>query len=471
MNPESQPAINVSDWNGPDDPDNPHNWPKWQRLHHAIAPALLGFAVTFGTSVFSPAIPDVMRAFAVSRTVALLGITTYTLGLAFGPIITAPLSEGHGRKIVYLVSSPIFMLFTLGAGFSRSLPSLLICRLLAGMAGSPSLAVGAGTNADLFVPHKRAVATSMFLAAPFTGPVLGPVIGGFLAQYKTWPWTQWVQIFITLIATLVALPMKETYKPIILKKRARKHGLKMPDAPKGAKMKTAIVVKVVRPLHMLVAELPVLLFSLYTSFAFGTLFLFFAAFPFIFTRAPYAFSPSQSGLTFLSIGIGIALGVGTAVVVDKVMYQPRYQKALAAGNGYVAPEQRLYCAMMGSFGMVAGLFWFGWMSAQGRHWAVCLVGAVPFAWGNICVFTSTALYLVDVYGPQNGASAMAANGVLRYSFGAVFPLFTVQMYQGLGIGWATSLLGFVAVLLLPIPWVFFKWGPSIRAKSKYLTAG
>ena len=40
--------------------------------------------------------------------------------------------------------------------------------------------------------------------------------------------------------------------------------------------------------------------------------------------------------------------------------------------------------------------------------------------------TSAALYLVDVYGPLNGASAMAANGVSRYTLGAVFPLFTVQ---------------------------------------------
>lgn len=39
------PEINVSDWNGPDDPDNPYNWSKGRRLHHAIAPALLGFAV------------------------------------------------------------------------------------------------------------------------------------------------------------------------------------------------------------------------------------------------------------------------------------------------------------------------------------------------------------------------------------------------------------------------------------------
>jgi hypothetical protein len=94
--------------------------------------------------------------------------------------------------------------------------------------------------------------------------------------------------------------------------------------------------------------------------------------------------------------------------------------------------------------------------------------------------------MLDVYGPLNGASAMAANGVSRYTFGAVFPLFAVQsklpvvhttmrtvlltlspVYETLGIGWATSLLGFLALLMLPIPFVFFKYGAAIRSKSKY----
>jgi MFS family permease len=45
---------------------------------------------TFGTSVYTPALAEIMAEFNVSRTVALIGITVYTLGLAFGPIISAP---------------------------------------------------------------------------------------------------------------------------------------------------------------------------------------------------------------------------------------------------------------------------------------------------------------------------------------------------------------------------------------------
>jgi MFS family permease len=114
-----------------------------------------------------------MRDFNVSRTAALVGVTVYTLGLALGPVISAPLSETHGRKIVYLTSIPISMLFTLGAGFSKSFASLIVCRFFAGTAGSPPLAVGAGTNADLWLPHQRAAVTSVFLAAPFLGPSIG----------------------------------------------------------------------------------------------------------------------------------------------------------------------------------------------------------------------------------------------------------------------------------------------------------
>jgi MFS family permease len=128
---------------------------------------------TFGTSVYTPALIDIMNDFNVSRTAALIGISVYTLGLAFGPILSAPLSEKYGRKIVYLLSSPIFMLFTLGAGFSKTFASLIVCRFFAGFMGSPALAVGAGSTADLFPAHQRAKITAVFLMAPFAGPSLG----------------------------------------------------------------------------------------------------------------------------------------------------------------------------------------------------------------------------------------------------------------------------------------------------------
>lgn len=233
-----------------------------------------------------------------------------------------------------------------------------------------------------------------------------PVVGGFAAQYLGWRWTQWCMIFVTLAVYVVALPMKETYKPIILARRAKKAGLdtKPMGGPGTAAVKRAVIIGLFRPMHMLVTEVsiltadvkgltnveqPVVFFlSLYTAFAFGVLFLFFAAFPFIFTRPPYSFSTSESGLTFLAIGLGVLFGGFTGVLIDHFMYQTQHRAALARGETHAAPEHRLYNAMMGSGGILVGLFWVGWSAERGAHWALVLAGSVPFAWGNICLFVS-----------------------------------------------------------------------------------
>jgi hypothetical protein len=65
------------------------------------------------------------------------------------------------------------------------------------------------------------------------------------------------------------------------------------------------------------------------------------------------------------------------------------------------------------------------------------------------------------------ASALAGNTVVRSLFGAGFPLFATQMFETLGNQWAASLLGFIALLMMPIPFVLMKFGPRLRKHSKY----
>lgn len=90
-----------------------------------------------------------------------------------------------------------------------------------------------------------------------------------------------------------------------------------------------------------------------------------------------------------------------------------------------------------------------------------------FTCGNILVFASAALYLTDCYGATYGASAWASNTFIRYLFAFAFPLFAVQMYEGLGVGWATSLLGFASFVLAFIPFVLAKYGAKLRSRSSY----
>lgn len=76
-------------------------------------------------------------------------------------------------------------------------------------------------------------------------------------------------------------------------------------------------------------------------------------------------------------------------------------------------------------------------------------------------------YLIDVYQAINRASAVAANGLLRYTLSGIFPLFILRMYKNLSINRATSLLAFIAVALMPVPWILFKFGKQIRERSAY----
>ncbi|KAG8939066.1 hypothetical protein FRC03_006593 [Tulasnella sp. 419] len=65
---------------------------------------------------------------------------------------------------------------------------MLAFRFLAGLGGSAPLAIGGGTIGDLFTPENRGKALSVYTLAPLTGPALGPVMGGWIAQNTSWRW-------------------------------------------------------------------------------------------------------------------------------------------------------------------------------------------------------------------------------------------------------------------------------------------
>jgi DHA1 family multidrug resistance protein-like MFS transporter len=67
----------------------------------------------------------------------------------------------------------------------------------------------------------------------------------------------------------------------------------------------------------------------------------------------------------------------------------------------------------------------------------------------------------------SAASVFAANTIIRSAVGAAFPLFAKQMFQNLGVQWAGTLLGCLALIMVPIPLAFIKIGPILRKKSKF----
>lgn len=144
----------------------------------------------------------------------------------------------------------------------------------------------------------------------------------------------------------------------------------------------------------------------------------------------------------------------------RVYQEPRFSK-----TGDIAPEERLPPAVVGSVFIPICLFWFGWSSREGVHWIVPIIGSALFPLGAVLLFNALLLYQGDAY-PKYVGSVLAGNDLVRGVFGFGFPLFATAMFKTIGIDWGCSLLGFLSVLFVPIPVIFWKYGKRIRMASR-----
>lgn len=294
------------------------------------------------------------------------------------------------------------MLATVGSALSPNAASLSILRFIAGAAGAPCFAVSAGTAADIWdMEHGGGLAVVAITQAGFLGPTIGPLVGGYIMKNRgDWRWTMWV-LLITIAPILVSvLFSRETSRKQILARRSKLAGNTAKAPLSWNKAKALVTVVLFRPLRMLFTEPIVASITVYNAFVFGELFAFFASYPYVFTRV-YGFSSAEVGLAFIGVLVGTVFGVLTFMVVDKTLYAKAKRLAV---DGKPAPEERLYTSMMGSFGISASLFWFGWTARSDVHWMVPIAAGLPFGWGMVCVFVSPIIESILGCDGTNGHS-------------------------------------------------------------------
>lgn len=176
----------------------------------------------------------------------------------------------------------------------------------------------------------------------------------------------------------------------------------------------------------------------------------------------HGFTPGIGGLPYFGMIVGM-LFAGIFIALT----QPSYNRKLAANNGVPLPEWRLPPAIIGGVAFAGGLFWFGWSGYRADiHWIVPTLSGLLTGFGLLSIFLQSLNYLVDAY-LMFAASAIAANTFLRSLAGAGFPLFATYMFESLGVNWAGTLLGCVALALVPIPVIFYIYGARIRKRSAY----
>ncbi|GAT22985.1 bicyclomycin resistance protein [Aspergillus luchuensis] len=188
-----------------------------------------------------------------------------------------------------------------------------------------------------------------------------------------------------------------------------------------------------------------------------------AVYPIVFEEVR-GYSPVIASLPFLGILVGTACAVGITFA-----YRTRYAKAVMDNGGKAVPEARLPPLVLGVIFLPTGLFWLGWTAAPKFSWVLPTVGGVFVGAGHNIIFQQCINYLIDTYGPY-AASAISANTMLRSFVAAGLPLAAKPMFHNLGVGPAASLMGGIACLAFPIPFVFMKYGRTLREKSKFAPA-
>ncbi|KAH8885383.1 MFS general substrate transporter [Thozetella sp. PMI_491] len=449
---EQEPDPDLITWYGPDDKDNPQNW-SLARKFLITGIWVYGNLVTcIASSIFSSGGGLIASEFQVSPTVVALGMSLFLLGYAVGPPIWGPMSERFGRRWPMLIGMALFTIFCVPVAVGRNIETLLIGRFLTGVFGVAPPSLAGGGMVDIWNPVQRGIALASCIGTIFGSPILAPLMGNFIAASPLgWRWTQWLSCIMSGSCTVVVfLLLPEIFAPAILQARAkslRKSGSNpnartVFDSRQKVDFLAVAQSYLFRPFVLLATE-PILdLITVYQAFIYGILYLVFVSYPIAFREVRH-WALGVSALPYLGMLVGVILGALTVVWYTKT----RFMDLVRRNGGKVVPEQRLPVMICGGCLLPVGLFIFAWTSRPDIHWIGMVLGSVLVGMGMYMVFVQCLTYLVDVF------------------FGAAFPLFGPYMYHNLGVAWATSVLGFISIAMLPIPFLFYWYGSRIRSWS------
>ncbi|GAA6049690.1 hypothetical protein JCM3770_004410 [Rhodotorula araucariae] len=459
-----------------DDQLNPYCWSNRKRNFVTFEIALMTTVVYIGSAIYTPSEVGLMEEYGVAQVVTVLGLSLFILGYAIGPMFLSPLQETPhlGRSPVYFAGLFLFTLFQAPILKPTNLTCILIFRFITGFVGSPILATGGASMADMFSPRHLPYAMGAWSVGAVCGPILGPVIAGFAAMNNGWRWPifelLWMSSFGLVVFTFF---LPETYGPTLLQRRAERlrritgndlirtrHELEHPEGDSVVKMG----INQIKMAFRLSFTEPIVLYSnIYLGLIYAVFYLWFEAFPIVFTEY-HGFNLGVSTLPFLGFFVTGALTLLAYCLYHKYYLIPKYDRADWKD---VRAEERLRLALFAVPFIPVALFIFGWTgNSPSTHWIGPTIGAALYFPGIFCAFQSILMYLQISY-PSTAASVLAGNDLVRSSMAAGFPLFGAPFFNNLGVGPACSLLAALNIVFIIPLFFLFKFGDRLRARSKY----
>ncbi|KAF9078029.1 major facilitator superfamily domain-containing protein [Rhodocollybia butyracea] len=462
------------------DPRNPVNFSRSKKWAITCLACFSTLLASSASSTYNLGFDSMIRDLNCTEFQATIGLSLYALGFGVVPLVSASFSEEVGRQPLYYISAIGVMLMFLLIALAQNIQTVLIARFIQGGFGSTWATMVGGTIADIWPSHERGLPMALFAVGAVGGTGFGPLYAGWVQMNPKleWRWIQWIQMIITALdLLLVPIIMTETRSSVILMRIAKRMRLETGNwryrariEDERMKLGTLIWVSCTRPIQLLVTEPVVASFSVTLSRSSPQiLYILLRSVGSVFI-AVHGFNTGQVGTVFVTLIISSAIGFATNFYQDHL-----YRKNFPARG----PEARLYLACCAAVLVPCGMFIYAWSTFSHVPWIALAIGitvgiylihsffASPlpsFQTCNLkynCIASDlTSLWPFCILRPSG-------QSLCRNLAATAFPLFTQQMFANLSFKWANTLFGCIACVLMPIPFILFFYGPTIRSRSRF----
>jgi len=182
----------------------------------AITTMLGTFMEVLDTSVANVALPHMKGTYAAGTDEITWVITSYLVANAVILPMTGWLGNYFGRKRLYLFCLLVFTLASFGAGAAPTLSWQILMRVIQGLSGGAMVPMSQAITMEAFPKEEQGIATAIFGIGVIFGPILGPLVGGWITDNWSWPWIFWINIPVGILAYFLAMTFVED--PAYLKK-------------------------------------------------------------------------------------------------------------------------------------------------------------------------------------------------------------------------------------------------------------
>ncbi|PMB72879.1 putative transporter mfs2 [Beauveria bassiana] len=452
---------------------NPYTWPARKKWTVVLTASTVTFIVGLNSTSITTAAEIISDEFNLGNDIFeynFLSVTAWNAAAAFIPLATLPLMDTYGVRRVYLTCHVLFTIFLIPQALAHNFATLVVCRVIAGASGGTLQSAADAIAANMFPHiHERALPLTCYVFSLVFGVTMGPVLGA-LIEPLDWRWVFWIElIFCGALLPAVFLLLKETRGSVLYAKYFPSDSISGDDdddeGPGNAsKALHDFYSTTTRSAVFLTTELPIVLFTLWSSFAFGLVFIFTQSIPLVFSSA-FGWPAYQSGLVQSAVGIGQILGFGVCMIQRHIYVASAHRNAEKPGDP--VPEAILQLSIPATpVALAGGLFMYGWSIHQ-PHWIVTAIGLALVGFASMVIINAATIYITDAYSAF-AASAIAAVAFGENIFAAFLPLAAKPMYERLDYDWASSLLGFVGLALTLAPVLLLVHGKTIRSKSRFI---